>query len=92
MSEKLLPVDNLNVTFDTRRGAVRAVRNLSFSLAKGQTLGIVGESGSGKSVLIKNIIGLMEATPNIKAMIEASISAYDFFKLDSDTKKKEEKL
>jgi len=42
-------------------------------------------------LLFRNIIGLMEATPNIKAMIEASISAYDFFKLDSDTKKKEEK-
>ena len=42
-------------------------------------------------LLFRNIIGLMEATPNIKAMIEASISAYDYFKLDSDTKKKEEK-
>lgn len=62
MSEKLLQVDNLNVSFDTRRGAVRAVRNLSFSLAKGQTLGIVGESGSGKSVSMSAVMGLIRDT------------------------------
>jgi len=62
VSEKLLQVDNLNVTFDTRRGAVRAVRNLSFSLAKGQTLGIVGESGSGKSVSMSAVMGLIRDT------------------------------
>ena len=59
MSEKLLEVKDLNVTFSTRRGPVKAVNNLSFSLGKGETLGIVGESGSGKSVSMNAVMGLV---------------------------------
>jgi peptide/nickel transport system ATP-binding protein len=54
----LLEVNGLNVAFDTPDGSVRAVRDLSFSLERGQTLGIVGESGSGKSVSVQTILGL----------------------------------
>ncbi|MSX62667.1 MAG: ATP-binding cassette domain-containing protein, partial [Actinobacteria bacterium] len=57
VSEKLLDVKNLHVTFETRRGDVRAVNDLSFSLGKGETLGIVGESGSGKSVSMNAVMG-----------------------------------
>jgi len=59
VSEKLLSVEDLNVTFSTRRGLVKAVNHLSFSLGKGETLGIVGESGSGKSVSMNAVMGLV---------------------------------
>ena len=59
MAEKLLSVEDLNVTFSTRRGLVKAVNHLSFSLGKGETLGIVGESGSGKSVSMNAVMGLV---------------------------------
>jgi len=59
VSNNLLEVKNLHVTFNTRRGLVRAVNDLSFELKKGQTLGIVGESGSGKSVSMNAVMGLL---------------------------------
>jgi peptide/nickel transport system ATP-binding protein len=59
MSDVLLEVSNLSVTFNTRRGDVRAVNDLSFVLRKGETLGIVGESGSGKSVSMNAVMGLL---------------------------------
>ncbi|MGB9112699.1 MAG: ABC transporter ATP-binding protein [Acidimicrobiales bacterium] len=58
MSLSLLEVNELNVAFDTPDGSVRAVRDLSFSVERGRTLGIVGESGSGKSVSVQTILGL----------------------------------
>jgi oligopeptide/dipeptide ABC transporter ATP-binding protein len=59
MTAQLLEVENLNVTFATRDGPVRAVRDLSFQLAPGEVLGIVGESGSGKTQAAMAVLGLM---------------------------------
>ncbi|MCK9909412.1 ATP-binding cassette domain-containing protein, partial [Microbacteriaceae bacterium K1510] len=57
--EKLLEVENLHVSFTTDGGEVKAVRGVSFSLHKGETLAIVGESGCGKSVTARSVMKLI---------------------------------
>ncbi|MFG1478400.1 ABC transporter ATP-binding protein [Xanthobacter sp. V4C-4] len=54
-------VRDLSVDFHTRNGVVHAVRNVSFTLEKGRTLGIVGESGSGKSVTSYALMRILDA-------------------------------
>jgi oligopeptide/dipeptide ABC transporter ATP-binding protein len=63
----LLAVDDLQVSFFTRRGVVQAVRGASFTLDRGQTIGLVGESGSGKSVTSRAVMGLIELPGRIVA-------------------------
>lgn len=62
MAETILEVRNLKKYFDTPRGKLHAVDDISFSIEKGKTLGVVGESGCGKSTLGRTILGLIEAT------------------------------
>ena len=56
----LLSVRNLRVEFNTRRGTLVAVDDVSFDIAPGEVLGVVGESGAGKSITGAAIIGLLE--------------------------------
>ena len=62
----LLEVKNLRVCFRTRRGVLRVVNDLSFSLDGGKTLAIVGESGSGKSVSAMSVLRLLDANGYIE--------------------------
>ena len=55
----ILEIRDLDVSFFTRRGEVKAIRNLNFALNKGEILGIVGESGCGKSVTSLSIVDLL---------------------------------
>ena len=64
--ERVLDVKNLKIDFHTYAGEVKAIRNVSFHLNKGETLAIVGESGSGKSVTTRSIIGLLARNAQIE--------------------------
>lgn len=65
MSTLQLDVKNLTVSFSTQAGKVHAVRDVSFSLYKGETLAIVGESGSGKTVTCRTLMRLLSRNASI---------------------------
>ena len=71
--DKKLEVRNLQISFRTQGGIVKAVRNISFDLDKGETLAIVGESGSGKSVTSKAIMGILAGN----SIVEGGEIIYD---------------
>jgi oligopeptide transport system ATP-binding protein len=66
-AQLLLEVENLTVRFWTRRGLVHAVNGVSFSIARGETLGIVGESGCGKSVTALAVMGILPRAGRVVA-------------------------
>ena len=71
--DKKLEVKNLQISFRTQGGILKAVRNISFDLYKGETLAIVGESGSGKSVTSKAIMGILAGN----SIVEGGEILYD---------------
>lgn len=58
----LVKVDNVSKHFHTAGGVVKAVNNVSFEIAKGETVGLVGESGCGKSTLGRTLMGIYQPT------------------------------
>jgi oligopeptide/dipeptide ABC transporter ATP-binding protein len=81
ISVTLLEVKDLNVSFSTADGVVRAVRGVSFDVEPGRTLGVVGESGSGKTVLTQTLLGL---TPGAQVSGSAMFEGADLLTLSDD--------
>ena len=81
MTEPVLEVRNLRTSFDTDRGLFRAVDDVSFSVGKGQTVGLVGESGCGKSVTALSIMGLIPMPPGRLAGGEVLFEGRDVLRM-----------
>ena len=82
MAQPLLQIRNLTTRFNTERGAVTAVDQVSFDIDAGETVAIVGESGSGKSVTALSIMRLIPTPPGSIESGEAIFEGQDLFKLD----------
>ena len=83
LSEKtILEVKNLQTRFFTDEGVVKAVEDVSFSLRKGEVMGIVGESGSGKSVTNLSIINLVQSPPGKIVGGEILFNGEDILKMN----------
>ena len=79
----LLEVKHLHTFFKTRKGIVKAVNDVSYSLEPGRTIGIVGESGSGKSVSAMSILRLLDGNGYIDSG-EVIFEGQDLTKLKID--------
>lgn len=73
-SKRILQIRDLEISFSTANGKVRAIRGIRFDLFQGETVAIVGESGSGKSVTVRAIMGILAKNGTIDA---GSILFYD---------------
>ena len=65
MTENLLEVKNLSVNYVTEDRTVKAVNDVSFSLAKGESMGLVGETGAGKTTIALSVMQLVPYPPGI---------------------------
>ena len=81
---KLLEVKGLETHFRTREGVVHAVNGISFSLKKGETLGVVGESGCGKSVSMMSMLRLIPDPPGKVISGEVLFNGQDLLKISDE--------
>jgi peptide/nickel transport system ATP-binding protein/oligopeptide transport system ATP-binding protein len=84
MADRLLDVEDLEVSFVTEDGVVRAVDNVSFTLDRGEVVAIVGESGSGKSVTVMTLMGLTRG-PNSRFGGSARLSGDELITASEET-------
>ena len=84
MGERLLDVSGLSTHFFTHAGVVKAVNGVSFTLDRGETLGIVGESGSGKTVAALSIMRLIPDPPGKVVAGEVRLKGRDLLALSED--------
>ena len=87
MSAPLLEVRDLTIDIDTRYGQARIVDGVSFSVSKGETLGVVGESGCGKSLTMMSLLGLLPRKINVSGGA-ATFEGQDLFALQGEELRK----
>src|ERR1700759_3559230 len=83
-AQPLLELRNLNIGFDTNRGLVRPVRDVSLSIYPGQTVALVGESGCGKSVTALSILRLIPQPPGRIAGGQVLLNGRDLLALSEN--------
>lgn len=89
MSDIILKVENLHVSFNTYLGEVKAVRGVNFEVGKGEVLAIVGESGSGKSVTAQSVLRL---TPESQIVYKQGKIVFDNKEILKLSKKEMQKI
>ena len=87
-AEHLLEIRNLKTYFDVRGGVLKAVDDVSFTIAAGETLGLVGESGCGKTVTANSIMRLVPIPPGRIAGGEILFEGVDILKLPASEMRK----
>jgi len=83
----ILNIENLVKHFPTKRGLVRAVDDISFDIAEGDTLGLVGESGSGKTTTAQCVVGIYPPTSG-QIAFDGTPIAVMFKRRDKELKRK----
>lgn len=82
INENILEVNNLVVHYETQDGVAEAVNNISFSLKKGEALGLVGETGAGKTTVALSIMGLLPHPPAHVIQGEIKFNGEDLLQKD----------
>jgi len=84
MSEKLLEIKHLEISFKTDEGIIPTIKDVSIHVNKGETITVVGESGSGKTVTVRSILGLVPAPPAIYTTGEIMFEGKDLLKASDE--------
>lgn len=79
--DMILSIRNLSVNYSTEDGDVKAVRDVSFDLERGKTIGLVGETGAGKTTIALTIMGLLPEPPAKVISGEVEYNGTDVFRM-----------